>query len=617
MTFALRDYQQEAHCAVLDSLGRGYRSQIVTAATGTGKTILFAALIRSFLAEGKKVLVLAPRRDLISQAYLKIQNTCDLREEYSEIDKEMGVLHFDPSALVVVGCINTCYKETRLQGWTPDTIICDEAHFCLSDMWTALFARFPDAIRIGVTATAMRGDDRPVFYEHIDGSKQMLGEGKKSREALPEECAFQKHVFDYPIEDAINDGWLVEPRVFVVHTKTDLSKVKRARNDMGDMEFNQKSLNEALETSDKAIADRINLAITTWRMEAAARPTVVFCPSVKYAHWAAKLWQQAGFRAVAMDCETDNAQRDTLRQDIIDGKIQVACNFGLWTHGTDIPEWSSEVILRPTQSQALVNQMVGRVTRPEDRIAHALGSLPTAEERLALIAGSGKPDSIIIDVVDICGKHKLATLPTMLKLPPGLDLQGHKLTEAAKLVKEFDSVRAQVLHDCPATYEELLASIERVSILNNSGARHRDRWMVTEDGSFRHGRTPPGYQATLTQEGEQWRLQVTHGEKTLFEKAAKPDREVKDYFDMAHVIVDHAITEHKEANGGRGTLDWIRSFKDGGRGTLYHLHNAKLTDEQIDRLTPKQVQAIVQPLRDAYFARKNQRFDTSRLEEAG
>lgn len=617
MTFALRNYQQEGHDAVITALAGGQRSILLTAATGSGKTVLFSALIRTFLPRRQRVLVLAPRRDLISQAYLKIRNTCDLREEYSEIDKEMGVLHFDPSALVVVGCINTCYKEPRLQGWIPDVIICDEAHFCLSDMWTALFARFPVAIRIGVTATAMRGDDKPVFYEHIDGSKQILGEGKKSREALPAECAFQKHVYDYPIEDAIGDGWLVEPRVFVVRTKTDLSGVKRARNSAGDMEFNQRSLNEALERSDKTITSRINLAISVWKREASDRPTVVFCPSVKYAHWAAKLWQQAGFRAVAMDCETDNAQRDTLRQDIIDGKIQVACNFGLWTHGTDIPEWSCEVILRPTQSQALVNQMVGRVTRPEDRIAHALGYLPTAEERLALIAGSGKPDSIIIDVVDICGKHKLATVPTMLKLPPGLDLQGHKLTEAAKLVKEFDSVRAQVLHDCPATYEELLASIERVSILNKSGARHRDRWMVTEDGSFRHGRVPPGYQATLTQEGEQWRLQVTHGKKTLFEKAAKPDREVKEYFDMAHVIVDHAITEHKEAHSGRGTLDWIRGFKDGGRGTLYHLHGAKFTDEQIDRLTKTQVQAIVQPLRDAYFARKNQRFGTSRIAEAG
>lgn len=607
----LRDYQEEAVHAVVDGLDWGYNSLLVTAATGTGKTVCFSQLVRRFVDEGKKVLILAPRRELIDQAYIKIRDMCDLKEEYNEIDKEMGSARFDRSARVVVGCVNTCYKETRLQEWVPDIIICDEGHFVRVDegMWKQLFDRFPEAIRIGFTATAMRGDKAPVYHEGITGTLSRVEErgSRGGRETLPEECSFFRHVYDYPLEQAVNDGWLVEPRGYTVESGVDISVVKSSPGTgASDGDFNQKELNAALSKDQRIVVDRINRTIGRWEEVACDRPTVAFCPSVEYSEWAADLWRQAGYKAVSVNCETDSSIRDVHHHEIKKGNIQITCNYGIYTHGTDIPEWSCVVILRPTESTGLLSQMIGRGTRPDSRIAHVLGTLSTSEERLQLIADSCKPDCIVIDVHDICGKHKLATLPTVLGLSPKLDLQGRKLTDAAKLIREFECAKSQVLHECPATYEELEASLRRISILNTSGSKTRGSWMVSEDGSYTHGHTPIGYTGKLFHEYEEWRLMVIHtvtGEAVFDKQASVRPRDTDKYFDSADAAVRRHVEAHKKANPehGRpkGTISWIRGWKFGGEGPIRDMKRNGFTEAQIDCLTKKQFWAIWGPIRDA------------------
>lgn len=597
----LRDYQCEIVASVLDARDWGHKSILATAATGTGKTPAFAALILAFLEQQERTLVLAPRRDLIHNAYLEIRDMCNLREEYYEIEKEMGDIRFDNRAKVVVGCINTCYKETRLQDWIPDVIICDEAHFVKMDgMWAALFARFPEATVIGLTATAMRGDRLPVFHEHIDGTKtRMEVKGQPARDTTLQECAFGRHVFDYPLEQACLDGWLVEPQVHTVKGGVDLSKVKSVKGKDTDGDFNQKELNAALSVDQQTICTRINAAITEWIAKASNRPTIAFCPSVDYAHWAADLWRQAGYKAQAYDYETDNSVRDTMRQDIKDGKVQVVTNYGLFTTGTNVPEWSCGVILRPTQSPGLISQMVGRITRPDDSIAHVLGTLPSAEARHACIASSLKPDSIIIDVVDIVGKHEIATVSSMLGLPAQMDLQGHKPTEAAALMREFEEVKTQALRTCPATFEELKATFERISILNGSEAKSREKWLVSPDGTYTHGKTHPNYLARLEPDGDVWGLSVvdkSSGE-IIYEKATTRKKgDLDAYFDSADAAVQRHIERHRKANPParpRGTVEWINGWKFGGAGPLKKLQAAGFTLEAIDCLPKPQVWAIL------------------------
>lgn len=598
--FKRRPYQEDMRAAMHDALIEGYTSLLATAATGTGKTVCFSDWTNDFVGFGWRTLILAPRRELINQAYIKIRDACNLDEGAHEIEKEMGTVHFDSRAKVVVGCINTCHKPTRLKDWTPDVIICDEAHFCMSAMWKELFERFPDAIKIGLTATAMRGDRQPVYQENIDGSIFQMEVRSENRDARPEECAFTKHIYDYPLEDAVNDGWLVEPRGFSVSSGVDISTVASRVNSTGDRDFSQSELNKALSSDQKVVVDRINKAIGRWIEVASDRPTIVFCPSVEYSHWAADLWRQAGYTAAAIDAKTEESIRDRHLEEIHLGNVQVTCNYGIYTHGTDVDKWSCIVLLRPTESQGLLSQMLGRVTRPLNSVGHRLNDIQDADERRMEIAASGKPDSIVIDVVDIVGKHKLATLPATLGLPAGLDFQGRKYSEVAKAVKEFDEAKKQVLYDCPATYEELEARLKEIDILTKSGARHRDKWMVREDGNYSFGHSAPGYSATLSKEGSDWRLQVKYGPSVLTDKIGKPGMDVKAYFDKAAERAQDTIAAHKKAHPkGQGTIAWIMSWKNGsGKWAMRDLRGANFSDEAIDALKKTAVFPILQGIRD-------------------
>ncbi len=69
MTVALRPYQQEALAAVEQAAAGGIRRQILALPTGTGKTVIFAELIRR---RGAPALVLMHRDELITQALSKL-----------------------------------------------------------------------------------------------------------------------------------------------------------------------------------------------------------------------------------------------------------------------------------------------------------------------------------------------------------------------------------------------------------------------------------------------------------------------------------------------------------------------------------------------------------------
>lgn len=243
--------------------------------------------------------------------------------------------------------------------------------------------------------------------------------------------------------------------------------------------------------------------------------------------------------------------------------------------------------------------MLGRVTRPLNHIGHQLNDIDLPSARRELIGSSNKPDSIVIDVVDIVGKHKLATLPTTLGLPAKLDLQGRKLTDAAKLVKEFEDVKKQVLYECPATYEELEAKLKEIDILTKSGAKHRMKWQVKEDGSYNFGKAPPGYTAVLSKEGPQWRLTVKHGQQEVLNRLGTPGMDVKTYFDKAAERAQDVIAEHRKLHPkSRGTLEWLRGWKNRtGEWAIKDMKRDGWSEEAIDALPKKAIWPLLQEIR--------------------
>jgi len=314
----LRPYQQTCLDQTLEGFGL-FDRQLGVAPTGSGKTVLFSHLAKSFLP--KKTLILAHREELIDQAIHKLHQSTGI---YAE--KEKAEWKASLKADVVVASVQT--MQRRLDKWPASHfgfVVADEAHHAISKSWQEVLLHFSSAKILGVTATPDRGDKRNLgqYFENI--------------------------AFEISLFDLINDGWLSKIAVKSVPIKIDLTGVRQTAGD-----YNEADVGHALEPYMRQIAQVIV-------DEAAFRKVLVFLPLIATSKAFCAICREHGLNAEHIDGMSPDRQSKLERY--ADGKIDVLCNAMLLTEGYDCPEVCCVVILRPTRSRSLFSQMVGRGTR--------------------------------------------------------------------------------------------------------------------------------------------------------------------------------------------------------------------------------------------------------------
>src|SRR6185437_7609767 len=388
----LRNYQLEAEKLTLQAWEDGNRSALVVMPTGTGKTVLFASLIRSRLPG--RALVLAHRQELIWQARDKIQKVTglivdvEMGEYKSRTDKDL----FHPKAQVIVSTIQTQNAGGdgggRMGKFDPNDfglLIVDEAHHATSVSYRKVIEYYktnPNLVIVGVTATPDRADE------------EALGQ------------VFDTVAFDYEILDAINDGWLVPIEQQMVSIE-DFS-FENVRTTAGDL--NGADL-AAVMTSEKPLQGVASATIDI----IGDKRGIGFASSVAHAEMLSEIFNRhrSGMSNV-VSAKTDSEERKKIISDFAQGKIQWHWNCGIFTEGFDDSGVEIISIARPTKSRALYAQMAGRATRPHESIAGRLNDVFNAPLRRATIARSVKPSCLIIDFVGNSGKHKLMTTADIL-----------------------------------------------------------------------------------------------------------------------------------------------------------------------------------------------------------
>lgn len=377
----------------------GFRSTLVVMATGTGKTVLFAKIIKRHFPG--RTLVIAHRQELIFQARDKIRAAAGMNCEI-----EMGDFRASGSgglfrrAPVVVSTIQTLTAGGdgggRMTKFAPDDfslIVTDEAHHATSPSYRKVFDYFltnPNMKLLGVTATPDRADE------------EALGQ------------VFESVAFDYEILDAIHDGWLVPIEQQMVEiADLDFSGIRTTAGDL-----NGSDLAAVME------AEKPLLGIADATMEIARdKKTLVFAASVAHAEALCGIFNRYQPGIASWVCgKTDREDRKTILGKFKRGDFRIVCNCGVLTEGFDDPGVEAVVMARPTKSRSLYSQMCGRATRPVDDIAHALNDEPHGDARKAMIAASSKPACLIVDFVGNSGKHKLVT---------SADILGGKVSEQA------------------------------------------------------------------------------------------------------------------------------------------------------------------------------------------
>jgi superfamily II DNA or RNA helicase len=374
----LRDYQAEAIDAVRQAWANSIRRPAIVLPTGVGKTVIFAHLAAIMHGRGVKTLILAHRDELVSQAADKLRAVAPgLRVGIYKADRR----EVRGRDVIVASVQSTVRAERRAELARAGIrlVIVDECHHAVANTYMETLrdlGAFEDdplvgAYALGVTATLGRSDR--IRLDQV----------------------WQDVVYRRDILDMIKLGYLVNAKGIRVRIDgLDLRKVRRQGGDFQDAALAE-AMHDAL--APKAIA-------RAYREHAQDRQGLVFAPTVGLAYEIADAFRSEGLGALGVDGATPLHERRAILGGYARGDTQVISNCAVLTEGYDAPWCSAVVIARPTSSAPLYVQMAGRGLRPYP----------------------GKQNALIIDVVGVTGRHRLASVVDLAgadrveKLPPDL-----------------------------------------------------------------------------------------------------------------------------------------------------------------------------------------------------
>ena len=394
----LRPYQQEAHDAVLSMWKDGADRLLLVLPTGTGKTIVFAAITNDRVKEGSRVLILAHRGELLDQAADKLRKSTGLGSALEKAESSC----FGSWYRVVVGSVQTLMRENRLKKFPENyfsTIIIDEAHHVISDSYQKVLQHFPRAKVLGVTATPDRGDmkDLGTYFEHI--------------------------AYEYTLPQAIREKYLSPIRALTVPLKIDISQVSVQAGD-----FKVGEIGTALDPYLEQIA-------TEMESYCKDRKTVVFLPLVKTSQKFRDILNAHGFMAAEVNGNSED--RAEILEDFDTGKYNVLCNSMLLTEGWDCPSVDCIIVLRPTKVRSLYCQMVGRGTR----------------------LFPGKDHLLLLDFLWLTDRHDLRHPASLICEDPEVaQRMTENLTKEPQAV-DIEAAEGQASEDVQAQREEALAKL--------------------------------------------------------------------------------------------------------------------------------------------------------------
>jgi superfamily II DNA or RNA helicase len=417
----LRPYQ----AAAVDSAYAQWqdcRSTLINLATGLGKSICFAETMRRWdVAEQGKILLIAHRTELIFQAVGHAKRaglTCgiEMAGRYAKGKEDVIVasvqsLNASQKCGICFGegcdmCSNGKVKRfTRFNPRDFGLVTIDEAHHAVATGYRNVLTWFgsnPNQKTLLVTATPKRQD-------------------KVGMHNVCESVAYEMD-----LKAGIDEGWLIPIRQkFVTVEGLDISKVKTSKGDL-----QQGQLEQAFLGLDEDEERMLHSIVKPTLMEAKGRKTIVFASGKEHANKLAACFNANGVEAGVVTDDTDLAIRAELVERYSNGDLQVLVNCMCFTEGFDAPKTAIIANCRPTKSEALYLQIIGRGTRP---LAGIVDGPETAAERKAAILASEKSHCVVLDFCGNSGEHKLVSVADVLA---GDSVDPIDLAQAIAIAKE-------------------------------------------------------------------------------------------------------------------------------------------------------------------------------------
>jgi type I restriction enzyme, R subunit len=399
----LRPYQLQAIKALQRSVQNGGQRFLFEMATGTGKTLTSAAVIKLFLKSGnaRRVLFLVDRLELEEQARKDF-------ERYLKADYTVMVYKKNrdswASAKIVISTVQTFLAGDRYKKeFSPtdfELVISDEAHRSINGNSRAVFEYFV-GYKLGLTATPknyLHGFDSSDSNTQREYEKRLLIDTYKTFG-----CEQGNPTFSYDLEQGSNEGYLIKPTTVDARTKIttkllseqgytvfkQLEDGKTTEEIFNQRHFEKKLFNEETNIAmcqtliDNGLYDPVakELGISLFGK------TIVFCVSQSHAVRITNILNKIAFKkwpniyndssfATQISSQVQDAGQMTINfaNNRLNGKVKnpegyessktrIAVTVGMMTTGYDCPDILNLALMRPVFSPSDFVQIKGRGTR--------------------------------------------------------------------------------------------------------------------------------------------------------------------------------------------------------------------------------------------------------------
>jgi len=394
----MRDYQVKAVQAVQNAAANGQDRFLIEMATGLGKTLTAAAIMKMFLRTGNahRILFLVDRIELERQAFKDLNKYLSndyIVKIYKQNKKDWR------SSSILISTIQSLMVGDRYRDFAPtdfDFIISDEAHRSLGGDSRAVFEYFT-GYKLGLTATPKD------YLKNVDIEKLNNQDPKAlERRILLSTyetfgCKSGDPTYRYSLVDGVNGGYLIAPKVLDIKTGITtqlLSEQGYKAVGMNDEGEEAEAVVFAKDFEKTYFNDNTNMAMCQCFMENAAvdpisgeiGKTLIFARSRKHAAKLTQILNELGMAkypgkynsdfAMQITSDVQNAQDYTtyFSENNLSGttrflegykscKTRVCITVGMMTTGYDCPDLLNVVFMRPVFSPTEFVQMKGRGTR--------------------------------------------------------------------------------------------------------------------------------------------------------------------------------------------------------------------------------------------------------------
>ncbi len=346
----LYDYQKEM-MGKIDTAFKSCQSVMVQMPTGTGKTVLLNEVVKNEKGKVKNpcVWIVVHRRELVEQ----IRETLETMLNCSSSTPDTTTSLLLADSRIKVMSIQWLSRHYQGMEEMPSLIVIDEAHHAVAKTYKEMMDAFPEAKKLGLTATPCRLTKRG-FTDLFDVLLQ-----------------------SWSVKKFIADGWLsLYDYMSIREDSEDWRLVNSLKKRGADGDFSLREMSEKLN-----VQPSIERLCDTVRRYAANKKGITYAIDIAHAEHIAEAYRQHGINAVAISSKTPLEERKAIIERFKEtsvgdsyskpcnvslkqkANIQVLVNVDLFGEGFDCPDVEFIQLARPTLSLAKYLQQVGRGMR--------------------------------------------------------------------------------------------------------------------------------------------------------------------------------------------------------------------------------------------------------------